>query len=114
MAELVFDIITLPASQLIGIAGFLCYLGSFAALQFRLIDGNGVLYSLLNILAAALLLISLMEAFNLASVLIQVSWIVIGLTGLGLRLWRSGLMQANLSPGFHAGARTLLGLRKIR
>lgn len=68
--------------QIIGLLGFLTYLGSFGALQARLVDGNGALYGLLNILAAALVLISLTEAFNLASALIQISWIIIGVGGL--------------------------------
>jgi uncharacterized membrane protein YqjE len=71
--------------QVVGLLGFLAYLGSFAALQMKLLDGNGVVYAALNILAASLVLVSLVEAFNLASALIQVSWICIGLCGL---IWR--------------------------
>ncbi|MDA7428671.1 hypothetical protein PGB28_09385 [Primorskyibacter aestuariivivens] len=70
----------------LGVCGFLLYIGTFAALQLRLIDGNGAPYTLLNIAAAALVLISLIHDFNLASALIQVSWVVIGIVGLGLRL----------------------------
>lgn len=71
--------------QVIGLMGFLAYLGSFAALQMKLLDGNGVRYAALNILAACLVLISLTEAFNLASALIQISWILIGICGLAWR-----------------------------
>lgn len=71
----------------LGVCGFLLYIGTFAALQFRLIDGNGALYTLLNIAAAALVLISLIYDFNLASALIQTSWVAIGMVGLALRLW---------------------------
>lgn len=85
MLDYVDQFFAMPFTQFIGVAGFLFYIASFALLQFRFIDGNGVLYSLLNILGAAFLLVSLMDAFNLASVLIQVSWIVIGLSGLMLR-----------------------------
>jgi len=56
--------------------------GRLAALQARVLDGNGSLYCLLNILAASLVLVSLTEAFNLASILIQISWITIGLVGI--------------------------------
>lgn len=73
--------------QALGVCGFLLYIGTFAALQFRLIDGNGVSYTLLNIAAAALVLISLIHDFNLASALIQISWVAIGIIGLGLRFW---------------------------
>lgn len=71
-----------------GVCGFLLYIGSFGALQLRLIDGNGVAYTLLNIAAAALVLISLIHDFNLASALIQISWVAIGGLGLALRLWQ--------------------------
>ena len=72
---------------MIGIAGFLTYLAAFGALQMRLIDGNGMLYAIMNILAASFVLVSMIEAFNLASALISVSWIIIGLIGLIWRAW---------------------------
>ena len=72
----------------LGVFGFLVYIGSFAALQLRLIDGNGLAYSLANLVAASLVLISLIYDFNLASALIQVSWIIVGVVGVGIRLWR--------------------------
>ena len=82
--------------QTIGLLGFFVYLASFAALQMRLLDGNGVAYAALNILAAALVLVSLTEAFNLASALIQISWIVIGLFGLA---WRyTAILAARRMP----------------
>jgi len=65
-----------------GIAGFLCYIIGFAALQLGYIDGNGTAYTLWSLAGASLVLVSLLGAFNLASLLIQVSWIIIGLTGL--------------------------------
>jgi len=34
--------------QIIGVAGFFTYLASFAALQAKLIDGNGYLYAIGN------------------------------------------------------------------
>lgn len=74
--------------QMIGVAGFVVYLASFAALQAKFLDGNGSLYAILNVLAASLVLVSLMDAFNLASALIQVSWIAIGVSGLALRAYK--------------------------
>lgn len=71
-----------------GLLGFFFYMASFAALQFRMIDGQGLMYSSMNVLAAFLVLVSLIGEFNLASALIQISWIVIGLTGIMLRLRR--------------------------
>lgn len=72
--------------RLAGILGFLCYIGGFAALQFRWIDGEGIWYSSSKIFGAALVLISLTVDFNLSAALIQVSFLGIGLTGLSLRL----------------------------
>jgi len=74
--------------QAIGVAGFIVYLASFASLQAKLLDGNGSLYAFLNVIAATLVLVSLMEAFNLASALIQISWIAIGIFGLSLKAYR--------------------------
>ncbi len=83
--------------QMIGVCGFVLYIASFAALQFRILDGNGFRYVVLNILAAIFVLISLVEAFNLASVLIQVSWIVIGIVGLAWKHKASALAGASRS-----------------
>jgi hypothetical protein len=74
--------------QLAGLIGFVLYIFSFSAVQFNWIDGNSAVFSLTNIAAASLVAISLIADFNLASALIQGSWIVIGLAGLALRLRR--------------------------
>lgn len=73
----------------LGVAGFVVYMASFAALQFDLIDGHGLIYPLCNVAAAALVLVSLTAEWNLASALIQVSWITIGTIGVTLRLRRA-------------------------
>lgn len=85
MAELSNYVSALGWPQLIGVAGFLCYFLSFGAVQFRRLDGNGTLYCLANILAAILVSISLTAEFNLASAMIQGSWITAGLIGLIIR-----------------------------
>ncbi len=69
----------------VGVAGFVCYIAAFGAVQLGLMDGNRLSYTLLNLLAACLVGISLIAEFNLASALIQGSWIVISLIGLTLR-----------------------------
>ena len=75
--------------RIAGLLGFFFYMASFAALQFRILDGQGMTYSFLNVLAASLVLVSLTAEFNLASALIQVSWIVIGIAGILLRVKRT-------------------------
>ena len=75
--------------QILGLAGFIGYMAGFAGQQFGLIDGNSKTYSLINVGSASLVLLSLMEHFNLASALIQISWIAIGLGGLAIRSIRT-------------------------
>ena len=88
------------ALQLAGVAGFLVYLFSFAAVQLGQLNGNGAAYSVLNVLAAVLVALSLIDQFNLASALIQGSWIVIGLAGLALRAWSRARANANFPTQF--------------
>lgn len=79
---------TLTLLQICGLAGVAGYIGSFVAVQFQLLRGDSCAFSVLNILSASLVLISLTEHFNLASAIIQISWIVIGVSGLLFRLVR--------------------------
>lgn len=67
--------------EIAGFAGVLIYLGSYAALQIGLIRGAGYLYSILNLTAATLVLLSLANQFNLWSAIIQVSWMLISIVG---------------------------------
>lgn len=73
---------TITLNQFIGLLGVCSYIATFAALQTGYLDGNGKLYCLANIVSAAMVLISLTEQFNLASAIIQLSWITIGAFGL--------------------------------
>lgn len=68
--------------QWAGYAGVAIYLGSYIALQLGLIRGSGYRYALLNMCAALLVLVSLSAAFNLASAIIQGSWVVISVVGI--------------------------------
>jgi len=65
-----------------GLAGVVLYLASYGLLQSGRLSSDGAAYSWLNLLAASLVLISLATEFNLASALIQLSWILISLGGL--------------------------------
>lgn len=81
--NVLIDFVTeLSVFDVFGLLGFVAYLGGFAALQFGVLDGNGKTYAWVNVLAASMVLISLYDAFNLASLLIQVSWIIIGYIGI--------------------------------
>ncbi len=67
---------------LAGVAGFCCYALSFALVQLQRLDGNGSTYTAFNVLAAALVLVSMQDQFNLGSMLTQLTWIGVGLVGL--------------------------------
>jgi len=71
--------------QVIGIIGFLTYIIGFALVQCGKVCGNGVAYPASKVFAATCVLISLVGAFNLASMLIQLSYILIGIYGVGAR-----------------------------
>lgn len=73
-----------PASafDLAGYVGVACYLCAYAALQSGLIRGNSYVYASLNLLAAALVLASLANEFNLAIAIFQASWIALSFAGM--------------------------------
>lgn len=70
----------------LGVLGFMSYMAGYTALQLRLIDGDGLMYSFSKVLGATLVLISLTADFNLSAALIQVSFLMIGCVGIALRL----------------------------
>ena len=72
----------------LGLCGVAMYLLSYALLQLGYVRGSGHTYTLMNMAAATLVLFSLLEAFNLSSLLIQVSWITISIVGLTRRYLR--------------------------
>lgn len=65
-----------------GLAGVVLYLTSYGLSHSGRLSLDGAGYSWLNLLAGSLVLISLATEFNLASALIQLSWILISLGGL--------------------------------
>lgn len=96
--------------EITGVVGFITYITAYALLQAGRLDGNRVGYTLLNLLAASLVLFSLTDQFNLASALIQLSWIAISLWGL------SKLLLSNVIQPGSAGRsvrQTFLSHRKI-
>ncbi|MFN0262960.1 Crp/Fnr family transcriptional regulator [Tepidamorphus sp. 3E244] len=66
----------------IGFAGVLLYMGGYATLQFGFIRGSGYQYAFINFFAAACVLASLSQSFNLSSALIQIAWISLSLIGI--------------------------------
>uniref|UniRef100_A0A975YGC6 Cyclic nucleotide-binding domain-containing protein n=2 Tax=Gymnodinialimonas phycosphaerae TaxID=2841589 RepID=A0A975YGC6_9RHOB len=70
-----------------GLVGVALYLSAYGGLQLGLLRGSSVTYTVMNMFAAMAVLLSLVEAFNLSSLLIQISWITLSLVGLGRMAW---------------------------
>jgi hypothetical protein len=73
-ANLIFDAI--------GMTGVFFYITAYAALQAGFLKGGGYTYTIMNLIAASLVLVSLTNNFNLSSAIIQITWIVISVFGL--------------------------------
>ena len=73
---------TLSPYDILGILGVICILGAYLALQLEKLDPKSALYSGLNALGAALVLLSLYYDFNLSAALIESAWLVISIFGL--------------------------------
>ncbi|MFB9149369.1 cyclic nucleotide-binding domain-containing protein [Roseovarius ramblicola] len=65
-----------------GYLGVAIYLGAYICLQLGYIRGSGYRYASLNMVAAICVLVSLSANFNLASAIIQGSWVLISLVGI--------------------------------
>jgi len=73
----------------IGIAGFGLYVLNYVLLTFQRLRSEQISYFVVNWLAATMVLIGLTTAFNLASALIQIFWIVISTIGILIRCRRA-------------------------
>ena len=67
-----------------GNLGVLLIIGSYFWMQIGRISGQSPLYSLVNAIGAALVLVSLYYEFNLSAALIESFWLLISLLGLFL------------------------------
>ncbi len=82
------------ALQVTGVIGSCVYVCGFFLVQSGRICGNGVLYPFMQMFAANCILASLTTAFNLAAVIVQVSFILIAAFGIWYRL--TGRISARL------------------
>ena len=71
----------------IGMLGTLLVVLAYYLLQLERTDPKGLAYNIINLVGAALLLLSLCFNFNLASFVIEIFWIVASLLGLW-KYWR--------------------------
>lgn len=69
------------ASDFIGCLGTLIILIVYVLLQVGRLESSSLTYSLLNVVGAILILSSLLFSWNLAAVLMEISWVMISLYG---------------------------------
>jgi hypothetical protein len=75
-----------PMADAFGALGVALYVVSYFALQAGFLRGNGYAYPAMNLLAAAAVLASLSNDFNLFAASIQAIWIAVSVVGIA-RLW---------------------------
>ena len=75
-------------AELVGVIGFMIYIGGFFSVQSGFLCGNGIAFPVVQVTAASFVLVSLTTAYNLPAFMIQTSYIAIGLFGIALRLRR--------------------------
>jgi len=73
---------TVTQYDFLGLFGVFLILAAYLALQLEKLDSKSPLYSALNAIGAALILISLYFDFNLSAALIESAWLLISLFGL--------------------------------
>ena len=66
----------------VGNVGVLLLLGAYLLLQLNKISSNQLSYSLLNVLGAILIIISLTVEFNLSAFAIEFFWVLISTVGI--------------------------------
>ena len=84
----------------IGLLGFGLYVMSYVLLTTHRLDSRTSAYFVINLIAASLVLVSLVGAFNLASLLIQVFWIVVSILAI-VRRYRV-MPSADETASYHA------------
>lgn len=68
--------------DLIGYAGVFMVLVAYTLLQARRMDGNGVMYPLVNLIGAILILISLFYKPNMPAIVMEAAWAVVSVVGI--------------------------------
>ena len=71
--------------DLVGLLGFGLYVVSYFLLTTHRLTSQTCTYFVINLIAATLVLVSLFGAFNLASLMIQVFWIVVSVLAISRR-----------------------------
>ena len=69
--------------DIIGTLGVAIIILTYVLLQIERVRSDQLIYSLLNAIGAAFILVSLYFEFNLPSVVVEVFWLLISLFGIG-------------------------------
>lgn len=85
---------------IVGIVGTLLVLLAFYLLQARKLHGNGAVYQLLNAVGAAAIIVSLVYEFNLASMALEIAWLLISLYGLVVSFRHRRESRASAPPAW--------------
>jgi len=96
-----------PVSTACGVLGFCLYLTNYTLITFRILSSQDIVFFVINIFGAGLVLVSLVQDFNLESFIIQVFWICLGMIAIVVRVksraaWRREVHSAPLSPALGA------------
>lgn len=72
----------LSLTDLIGILGVLIIIIAYMLLQLEKIDAQDLSFSILNTLGALLIIVSLLYSWNLASFIMEITWMMLSLYGI--------------------------------
>lgn len=80
---------SLTIADAIGSFGALVVVAAYFATQMRMMNSDDLMFPVVNLLGSVLIVYSLLQNFNLASMLIEGFWIIISLIGI-LQYFRLG------------------------
>lgn len=72
----------------VGLLGMLVTLLAYFLLQARRLGGNGLVYQLMNAVGSAAIIVSLVYAFNLPAMILEIAWLAISVYGIVVG-WRT-------------------------
>ncbi len=79
---LYYESLRISLPDLIGCLGTFVVLVAYILLQTQKLRSDGILFSFLNLIAAVMILTSLLYAWNFAAVMMEVSWGILSFYGL--------------------------------
>jgi len=84
--------------DLIGNIGVVVLMIAYLMLQLNKLSSDGLAYSLLNAIGASLIIVSLLYAFNLSALLMEVFWVLISFVGI-YRYFRQKALRSQTLDG---------------